>query len=222
MVSLVGFLCTFLKHENEKRDLSIVQNVFLQTHVCSYLLGQDLRLFVCSYLLRGNLRFCEQLTFYSRYYMVWIANTEIGLDSNNSVIRAINYSMLGGKKNGTLQLKIKHAFFGVKWIPICCPMSIDFRSFNKEKYRNVFILIFYKNKLHVYVNVTFVICPTKKSCIYLLFHLTDKHIPVSIHSGNLLLLKSYTYHYNAFKLTKLWWLTASTKWVGLLRLWHFN
>ena len=41
-------------------------------------------------------------------------------------------SMLGGKKIGTLQLKIKHAFFVVKWIPICCPMSIYFSNLNKE------------------------------------------------------------------------------------------
>ena len=30
-------------------------------------------------------------TFYSRYNMVWKANTEIGLDPNNSVIKRLNY-----------------------------------------------------------------------------------------------------------------------------------
>ena len=37
-------------------------------------------------------------TFYSRYNTVWIANTEIGLDSNNSVIKRLwcMYKCLNG------------------------------------------------------------------------------------------------------------------------------
>ena len=33
--------------------------------------------------------FCYITTFYSRYNMYWIANTEIGLDPNNSVIKRL-------------------------------------------------------------------------------------------------------------------------------------
>ena len=44
----------------------------------------------------------------------------------------MNNFMLGGKNNGTLQLKLNMPFFVVKCIPICCPMSIDFSNLNKE------------------------------------------------------------------------------------------